>query len=60
MTIGFGKFAGTSIENLPTGYLQWCCENLDTAQASNKDLVEEMEKQLALRRGEGVSRGKGE
>lgn len=56
MKMPFGKYKGQALEDLPGDYLTWCLENLDDAR--NGPLLEEMQNQLALKRGEGVSRGK--
>lgn len=50
----FGKHKGTALEDLPSDYLQWCLENLDDQR--NASLLEEMDNQLRMRAGEGVSR----
>lgn len=54
MKIGFGKHKGTALEDLPTDYMEWCLENLDDQR--NAALLEEMQNQRTLRRGEGVAR----
>jgi hypothetical protein len=50
--ITFGRFAGQDLEDLPTSYLEWICENIE----GRAELVKEAETQLTLRRGEGVVR----
>jgi hypothetical protein len=52
MKVLFGKYKGTEVADLPTDYITWCLENLDSKR--NGPLFEEMGKQLAFRRGEGV------
>ena len=52
MKIQFGKFKGEEIENIPTSYIKWCLENIILSDG----LQEEMENQLKLRDGEGVTR----
>jgi exodeoxyribonuclease X len=52
MNMPFGKHKGEPLEDIPTDYLNWA---LAEATLSD-DLVEEMEAQLAMRRGEGVLR----
>jgi len=53
MRMPFGKYKGDPIEDLPSGYIQWA---LETLERLDDDLIEEMENQLKLRRGEGVVR----
>lgn len=53
MVMAFGKYKGEPIEDIPADYLEWALENCDLRPA----LQAEMEAQLALKRGEGVSRG---
>jgi len=53
MTMPFGKYKGEPIEDLPVDYIEWCLGECDLRPA----LQAEMEAQLALKRGEGVSRG---
>ena len=50
----FGKHKGEAVEDLPTGYIQWVCENIK----GNDALIQELENQLTMRRGESVNRGK--
>jgi uncharacterized protein (DUF3820 family) len=59
----FGKYGprfcppdGEELENLPTHYLRWLCENLDGK--GDAELVQEAENQLAMREGQGVERGR--
>jgi uncharacterized protein (DUF3820 family) len=52
MKMTFGKYKGEELEDLPTYYLQWIAENLDTRAA----LVKEAEEQLTLREERGVAR----
>lgn len=54
MKMPFGKHKGAALEDLDSGYLEWCPENLDDKR--NGTLLEEMQNQFTLRRGEGVSR----
>jgi uncharacterized protein (DUF3820 family) len=56
MQMPFGKHKGERIEDLPTDYLEWCVKNMD--EKRNASLLEEMDAQLRMRNGEGVSRGK--
>jgi uncharacterized protein (DUF3820 family) len=51
----FGKHQGTLVENLPTAYIEWALENME-----NPPFAEELQNQLDLRAGRGVSRGKRE
>jgi uncharacterized protein (DUF3820 family) len=52
MRMPFGDFKGVDLEDVPTGYLQWVAENV----VGRAELVSEIEKQLTMRRGEGVPR----
>lgn len=52
-----GKYAGQPIENVPCEYLEWALEEWVNIRP---DLQTEMENQVLLKRGEGVSRGKAE
>ena len=49
----FGKHKGELIENLETGYIEWCLGTLTEMRA---DLRTEMEAQLEMRSGRGVVR----
>jgi hypothetical protein len=53
LRIPFGKYKGELIENLPSDYIRWCLENLERLDS---DICKEMENQLILRDGGGVSR----
>lgn len=55
MRLPFGKFRGTAVEDVPTGYLEWALGKLDL----RPDLRREMEAQIALRAGQGVVRKAG-
>ena len=57
MLMPFGKHKGEPIEDLPVDYLEWALGNIETLSPS---LQAEMEAQLKLKRGEGMSRGKAE
>lgn len=48
----FGKFKGQEIEDVPSSYLEWALGECTLTP----EVIEEMENQLALRRGEGISR----
>ena len=52
MKLPFGKYKGQDIEDLPTSYLYWLAENLE----SNAAIQAEAENQLKLREGVGVPR----
>lgn len=52
MRMPFGKYKGEELEDLPTSYLYWLCENVD----GNAALIKEAENQLAMRGGQGVER----
>ena len=54
MLMPFGKYKGEPLDEIPSDYLEWALENCDLRPA----LQAEMEAQLALKRGEGVSRGR--
>ena len=49
----FGKYAGELVEDLPSDYIRWALENLEDPPFS-----EELQNQLDLRMGHGVSRGR--
>lgn len=49
----FGKYKGELVEDLETGYIEWCLSTLDSMRA---DLRTEMEAQLEMRSGRGVVR----
>lgn len=55
MIMPFGKYKGELLENLPVDYIEWVLENVERL---NWRLDEELQNQLKLKRGEGVSRGK--
>jgi uncharacterized protein (DUF3820 family) len=55
MKMPFGKHKGEAIENIPSEYLRWCLENLSGDR--HRALLVEMEGQLQMRLGRGVSRG---
>ena len=48
----FGKYRGQPIEDVPTDYLVWLCENIK----GNDALLQEAENQMAMREGRGVER----
>jgi len=52
MKMPFGKYKNQQIKDIPEEYLRWALETCTLRH----DLEEEMENQLALKRGEGVSR----
>jgi uncharacterized protein (DUF3820 family) len=54
MKMPFGKYKGEPVEDIPADYLEWALENCDLRPA----LQVEMEAQLAMKRGEGASRGR--
>lgn len=54
MVMPFGRHKDEYVDELPTDYIEWCLGTLDL----QPELQAEMEAQLALKRGEGVSRGK--
>ena len=49
----FGKYKGELIEELETGYLEWCLSTLDWMKG---DVRAEMEAQVAARSGRGIVR----
>jgi hypothetical protein len=51
MMMPWGKFKGTDMEDLDTGYLRWVAENSRDSQ-----LAKEAENQLTMREGRGVVR----
>lgn len=53
MRMPFGKHKGEPVEDVPAEYLHWFLENVERISPA---LQEEMEKQLAMKRGEGASR----
>ncbi len=46
MILDFGKHKGKDIEDVPSSYLRWMCENLDSSKA---DLIEAAEEELIYR-----------
>lgn len=54
--IKFGKHKGEQLQDLPTDYLQWLAENLESGKFNNDEVIKECEKQLVLREGVGVVR----
>lgn len=55
MKMPWGKHKGEELEDVPTDYLEWI---LREARRIPDDLAEEMENQIRMRAGEGVSRGR--
>ena len=53
MKMPFGKHKGEDLASIPSGYLMWLAENV----SDKPELIEEVEKQLRMRGGEGVRRG---
>lgn len=53
MIMPFGKYKGEKLENLPTSYIEWVLANVEDL---NWRLEEELQNQLKLKNGEGVSR----
>jgi len=53
MKMPFGKYKGEFVDELPADYIDWLLTECDLRPALQKEL----EAQLALKRGEGVSRG---
>lgn len=51
----FGKYKGELIEDLETGYLEWCLSTLDWMKP---EVRAEMEAQVAAREGRGIVREK--
>ena len=49
----FGKHVGVLVEELPTDYIEWALANME-----NPPFAEELQNQLELRGGRGVSRGR--
>jgi hypothetical protein len=43
-TMHFGKYKGTPVDQVPTGYLMWCTETLDRCPAQ---VLEEVARRLA-------------
>lgn len=54
MRMPFGKYKGEFVDELPADYVDWLLAECDLRPA----LQAELEAQLALKRGEGVSRRK--
>lgn len=52
MKMPFGRYKGEDMEDLPTSYLYWLAENLE----SHPQIQQEAENQLKLREGHGVPR----
>jgi hypothetical protein len=55
----FGRHKGEKLEDLPEDYLEWLAENLDVEKYNNAAVIEECQKQLLLKQGQGVSRKTG-
>ncbi len=53
MRMPFGKHKGELVEDLPSDYVEWILENVERI---TPDLQTELEKQLAMKRGEGAAR----
>lgn len=53
MRMPFGKHKGEPVEDVPADYLEWFLGNVERIAPS---LQEEMEKQIAMKRGEGAAR----
>ena len=49
MIIGFGKYAGKEVEELPSDYLAWLSENLDQSKFDNVSIIACADKELARR-----------
>lgn len=54
MKMPFGKYKGEYVDELPADYIDWLLTECDLRPALQKEL----EAQLALKRGEGVSRAR--
>jgi uncharacterized protein (DUF3820 family) len=52
----FGKHKGEALEDIPSGYLEWCLSAMERLEPK---LQEEMEAQIQMRRGEGAVRKAG-
>ena len=52
----FGKYKDKNLEDIPVDYLIWALENLNLPYF----IQDEMENQIKLKRGEGVTRKKDE
>lgn len=57
MIMPFGKYKGELLENLPKEYIEWVLANVERL---NWRLEEELQNQLKLKNGEGVSRSRNE
>ena len=57
MKMPWGKFKGEELEDIPTDYLEWI---LREAKHIPDALAEEIDNQIRMRAGQGVSRGKAE
>jgi hypothetical protein len=55
LVMPWGKHKGERLSDIDTGYLQWALQNMDRLAPTYK---EEIRNQLAMRRGEGVRRGR--
>ncbi len=55
MIMPFGRYKGEELENLPKDYIEWLLTNVTDL---NWRLEEELQNQLKLKNGEGVSRGR--
>lgn len=52
----FGKHKGEFLQDIPTDYLAWLSETLEPGKYNNDAVLAEIENQIKLRDGEGVSR----
>ena len=51
MEMPFGKYEGEDIEDLPTGYIVWCLENLDDLDPElEMDMDYELKKRTDIQR----------
>lgn len=53
MLMPFGKHKGEPVEDVPADYLDWFLGNIERISPA---LQAEMERQIAMKRGEGASR----
>lgn len=51
----WGKHKGEELEDVPTDYLEWCLREMHDLDGA---LAEEMDNQIRMRAGHGVSRGR--
>lgn len=49
MYMPFGKYKGQDVEDVPSPYLRWFCENIEPDSSSMEDLIEICEEEYNFR-----------